>query len=137
MGVRTLFAKNPTFNPYNYQTGSVWPHDNAIIALGAEAVRIAHDISMVASYLRLNHLPEMHSAAGGKKNKFPKFPMQYIGTNTPQACAAGSALMLTQAILGLLPDAPRNICFCPSAPARRLTARLPMQSSHGQRRPHP
>ncbi len=33
-GIRTLSANNPAFNPYNYQTGSVWPHDNAIIALG-------------------------------------------------------------------------------------------------------
>jgi glycogen debranching enzyme len=33
-GIRTLSANNPAFNPYNYQTGSVWPHDNAIIAMG-------------------------------------------------------------------------------------------------------
>src|SRR6202045_1675275 len=64
-GIRTLSANNPAFNPYNYQTGSVWPHDNAIIALGfkrygfgAEAGRIAHDISVGASYFLLNQLPE-------------------------------------------------------------------------------
>jgi glycogen debranching enzyme len=33
-GIRTLSANNPAFNPYNYQTGSVWPHDNAMIAFG-------------------------------------------------------------------------------------------------------
>ena len=33
-GIRTLSAEHPAFNPYNYQNGSVWPHDNAIIALG-------------------------------------------------------------------------------------------------------
>src|SRR6201988_1051520 len=33
-GIRTLSTNNPAFNPYNYQTGSVWPHDNGIIALG-------------------------------------------------------------------------------------------------------
>ena len=50
-GIHTLSADHPAFNPYNYQTGSVWPHDNAIIAMGfkfcgfaAEAARIAHDI---------------------------------------------------------------------------------------------
>ena len=32
-GIRTLSTLNPAFNPYNYQTGSVWPHDNGIIAL--------------------------------------------------------------------------------------------------------
>jgi hypothetical protein len=55
--------------PYNYQTGSVWPHDNAIIAMGfkrygftAEAARIAHDVSIAASHFRLNQLPELYTA---------------------------------------------------------------------------
>ena len=56
-GIRTLAATHPAFNPYNYQTGSVWPHDNAMIAMGfkyygfgMEAARIAHDISKAASH---------------------------------------------------------------------------------------
>ncbi len=60
-GIRTLSAGNPAFNPYNYQTGSVWPHDNGIIAMGfklcgfgAEAGQIAHDISVGASHFLLN-----------------------------------------------------------------------------------
>src|SRR5580704_5159106 len=111
-GIRTLSAGNPAFNPYNYQTGSVWPHDNGIIAMGfklygfgAEAGRIAHDISIGASHFLLNQLPELYTA-------FPRdettFPVQYIGANVPQAWAAGSIFMLTQAMLGFLPDAPRN-----------------------------
>ncbi|MGH6852330.1 MAG: amylo-alpha-1,6-glucosidase, partial [Methylocella sp.] len=111
-GIRTLSASNPAFNPYNYQTGSVWPHDNGIIAMGfklygfgAEAGQIAHDISIGASYFLLNQLPELYTA-------FPRdettFPVQYIGANVPQAWAAGSIFMLTQAMLGFLPDAPRN-----------------------------
>jgi glycogen debranching enzyme len=50
-GIRTLSANHPAFNPYNYQTGSVWPHDNAIIAMGfklygfgEQASRIAYDV---------------------------------------------------------------------------------------------
>jgi glycogen debranching enzyme len=100
------------FDPYNYQTGSVWPHDNAIIAMGskmygfgAEAARIAHDISVAASYFRLNQLPELYSAFEREETNFP---VQYIGANVPQAWAAGSAFMLTQALLGFLPDAPRG-----------------------------
>jgi glycogen debranching enzyme len=111
-GIRTLSANNPAFNPYNYQTGSVWPHDNAIIALGfkyygfgAEAARIAHDISVAASHFLLNQLPELYTAF--ERNE-TAFPVQYIGANVPQAWAAGSAFMLTQALLGFLPDAPRN-----------------------------
>jgi len=110
-GIRTLSANNPAFNPYGYQTGSVWPHDNAIIALGfkfygfaAEAARIAHDISVAASHFLFNQLPELYTTL----ERDDAFPIQYIGANVPQAWAAGSAFMLTQAILGFLPDAPRG-----------------------------
>jgi glycogen debranching enzyme len=120
-GIRTLSADHPAFNPYNYQTGSVWPHDNAIIALGfkhygfgAEAARIAHDISVAASYFRLNQLPELYTAFDREETNFP---VQYIGANVPQAWAAGSAFMLTQALLGFLPDTPRNKLYVdPSLP---------------------
>jgi hypothetical protein len=120
-GIRTLSANNPAFNPYNYQTGSVWPHDNAIIALGfkfygfgAEAARIAHDISVAAEYFRLNQLPELYTAF---EREEANFPVQYIGANVPQAWAAGSAFMLTGALLGVLPDAPRDKLYIdPSLP---------------------
>jgi glycogen debranching enzyme len=120
-GIRTLSTNNPAFNLYNYQTGSVWPHDNAIIAMGfkfygfaAEAARIAHDISVAASYFRLNQLPELYTAFEREETNFP---VQYIGANVPQAWAAGSAFMLTQALLGFLPDAPRNKLYIdPSLP---------------------
>jgi glycogen debranching enzyme len=111
-GIRTLSTDNPAFNPYNYQTGSVWPHDNGIIAMGfklygfgAEAGRIAHDISIGGSYFLLNQLPELYTAF---QRDGTTFPVQYIGANVPQAWAAGSIFMLTQAMLGFLPDAPRN-----------------------------
>ncbi len=111
-GIRTLSANHPAFNPYNYQTGSVWPHDNAIIAagfkfygFGAEAARIAHDISRAAGHFPSNQLPELYTAFQRDETNFP---VQYIGANVPQAWAAGSSFMLTQALLGFLPDAPRN-----------------------------
>ena len=111
-GIRTLSAGNPAFNPYNYQTGSVWPHDNGIIAMGfkfygfgAEAGRIAHDISIGASHFLLHQLPELYTAF---QREEATFPVQYIGANVPQAWAAGSIFLLTQAMLGFLPDAPRN-----------------------------
>ena len=121
-GIRTLSADHPAHNPYNYQTGSVWPHDNAIIAMGfklygfgAEAARIAHDISHAASHFLLNQLPELYTAFERDETTFP---VQYIGANVPQAWAAGSAFMLTQAMLGFLPDAPRNKLYVdPSLPA--------------------
>src|SRR6516165_5626094 len=111
-GIRTLSAKHPAFNPYSYQNGSVWPHDNAIIALGfkyygfsEETAQIARDISRAASHFLLNQLPELYTAFQRDESNFP---VQYIGANVPQAWAAGSVFMLAQALLGFLPDAPHN-----------------------------
>ena len=111
-GIRTLSTNNPAFNPYNYQTGAVWPHDNAIIAMGfkfygfrSQAARVARDVSRAAGYFRQNQLPELYTAFERAETNFP---VQYIGANVPQAWAAGAAFMLTGAVLGVLPDAPRD-----------------------------
>jgi glycogen debranching enzyme len=111
-GIRTLSTDNPAFNPYNYQTGSVWPHDNAIIALGFkrygfgfEVARIARDISDAASHFLSNQLPELYTTVERDERSFP---VQYLGANVPQAWAAGSVFALLQAILGFMPDAPRG-----------------------------
>ena len=58
-----------------------------------------------AGPFQLNQLPEVYTAFERDETNFP---VQYIGANVPQAWAAGSAFTLTAAILGLLPDAPRN-----------------------------
>ncbi len=111
-GIRTLSSQHPAFNPYSYQNGSVWPHDNSIIALGfkrygfsAEAGHIARDISEAASHFLLNQLPELY--AGVQRNG-ANFPVQYLGANVPQAWAAGSCFALLQAMLGIQPDAPND-----------------------------
>ena len=111
-GIRTLSTENPAFNPYNYQTGSVWPHDNAIIALGfkrygfgVEVAKIARDISDAASHFLSNQLPELYTTIERNERSFP---VQYLGANVPQAWAAGSVFALLQAILGFGPDAPRG-----------------------------
>jgi glycogen debranching enzyme len=111
-GIRTLSADHPAFNPYNYQTGAVWPHDNGLIALGmrrygfhAEAAAVARDISGAASHFLLNQLPELY---GGLQRDPTNFPVQYLGANVPQAWAAGAPFMLLQAMLGLQQDAPRR-----------------------------
>ena len=82
---------------------------------GAEAARVAHDVSVAASHFLLNQLPELYTAS---ERDGTNFPVQYIGANVPQAWAAGSVFMLTQALLGFLPDAPRNKLYVdPSLPA--------------------
>jgi glycogen debranching enzyme len=112
-GIRTLSALHPSYNPYVYQLGAVWPHDNAIIAAGfkrygfaAEAGIIARDISRAAGHFVLHQVPELY--AGIERNG-TTFPVQYRGANVPQAWAAGSAFMLLQALLGIEPDAPRGV----------------------------
>jgi glycogen debranching enzyme len=111
-GIRTLSSDHPSFNPYNYQTGAVWPHDNSLIVLGmrrygfdAEAAALARDISGAASHFLLNQLPELYA---GLQRDPTGFPVQYLGANVPQAWAAGTPFALLQAMLGIHPDAPRG-----------------------------
>jgi glycogen debranching enzyme len=111
-GIRTLSSDHPSFNPYNYQTGAVWPHDNSLIVLGmrrygfdAEAAALARDISGAASHFLLNQLPELYA---GLQRDPTGFPVQYLGANVPQAWAAGTPFALLQAMLGIQQDAPRG-----------------------------
>jgi glycogen debranching enzyme len=111
-GIRTLSSEHPAFNPYNYQTGSIWPHDNALIAFGfkrygfgEESARIARAISEAGSHFLFNQLPELYTSP---ERHEAAFPIQYLGANVPQAWAAGSVFTLLRAILGLVPDARRG-----------------------------
>jgi len=121
-GIRTLSADHPAYNPYSYQNGAVWPHDNGIIAMGfrrygfaEEAARIARDVSGAASYFMLHRMPELYS---GVQRDPTNFPVQYLGANVPQAWAAGSAFAFLQAILGFQPDAPHDRLYIdPALPA--------------------
>lgn len=121
-GIRTLSSDHPAYNPYSYQNGSVWPHDNSLIALGfkrygftAEAALVARAISGAASYFQLNQLPELYA---GVPRSGAGFPVQYLGANVPQAWAAGSCFALVQAMLGIQPDAPNERLYVdPALPA--------------------
>lgn len=111
-GIRTISSHNPAYNPFSYQLGSVWPHDNGIIAMGMkrygfadEASRVAHDVITAASYFTSYRLPELYAGIARSPNGFP---VQYLGANVPQAWAAGSIFHFVQAMLGIQADAPRN-----------------------------
>lgn len=111
-GIRTLAAHHPAFNPYSYHRGSVWPHDNALIALGFkrygfanETARLARDLFEAASCFAGYRLPELYA---GLNRRPGAFPVQYLGANIPQAWAAGSIFQVMQAVLGLRADAPSN-----------------------------
>ncbi len=111
-GIRTLSAGNPAYHPFSYQRGSVWPHDNGMIALGfkrygfgSQAARVARDLSEAASSFERYRIPELY---GGVPRSATSFPVQYPGANAPQAWAAGSIFHCIQAILGLGADAPNG-----------------------------
>ena len=82
-GIRTLSALHPAYNPYSYQNGSVWPHDNGFIALGfkrygfaAEAARVARAVSGAASFFALHQVPELYA---GLPRELAPYPVQYLG----------------------------------------------------------
>ncbi|BAZ68579.1 MAG: amylo-alpha-1,6-glucosidase [Pelatocladus maniniholoensis HA4357-MV3] len=120
-GVRTLSAKNVAYNPISYQRGSVWPHDNSIIASGLkrygyheEANRIAEGIFAAASYFQSGRMPELFAGIERQDNNFP---VPYPDANIPQAWAAGSIFLLIRSILGLEADAPqKKLKIQPSLP---------------------
>jgi glycogen debranching enzyme len=111
-GIRTLSARHPAFNPFSYQNGSVWPHDNGFIALGMkrygftrEAGEVVRAICEAASYFVSNRLPELFA---GIDRDTVCFPLRYLGANVPQAWATGTIFALIQALIGFQPDAPRH-----------------------------
>jgi glycogen debranching enzyme len=115
-GIRTLSNVNPAYNPYEYQRGSVWPHDNSIIAKGmaryghhSEAARVARGIFDAASFFHQNRLPEVF--AGLPRDENFHFPVRYVGANVPQAWAAASVFQFVQALLGLEADAAHGILW--------------------------
>lgn len=120
-GIRTLSDRHPAYNPNSYQNGSVWPHDNGLIALGfrrygffEEAARIAGDVSGAASYFMEHRMPELYA---GSARTSTTFPVQYKRANVPQAWAAGSCFAFLQAIIGFQPDAPNGkLYFDPKLP---------------------
>ena len=121
-GIRTLSDKHRAFNPYSYHNGSVWPHDNSLIALGmkrygfaAEAARVARAVSGAGSFFAFHQLPELYAGIGREETNFP---VQYLGVNVPQAWAAGSVFAFTQAIVGAEGDASnRKLYVDPVLPA--------------------
>jgi glycogen debranching enzyme len=111
-GVRTLSAGHRCYNPHSYHRGSVWPHDNGIIAAGfrrygfvREAGQLARDIWEAAAYFDGYRLPELYA---GQPRAISSFPVQYLGANIPQAWAAGAILHLIRTLLGLRADAPHG-----------------------------
>lgn len=108
-GIRTLAEGEAAYNPIGYHTGSVWPHDCALIARGlrwygydADFARIFEGLLQAASQFPDYRLPELF--AGFAKAQY-EVPVPYPVACHPQAWAAASIPYLLVSALGLLPDA--------------------------------
>jgi glycogen debranching enzyme len=108
-GIRTLSTNERRANPIGYHLGTVWPHDNSIIAAGfrrygfdREAVQVLDGILQAARHFEHYRLPEVF--AGFSRERFP-VPVRYPVACHPQAWAAGSVPFLLTSLLGLVPNA--------------------------------
>lgn len=105
-GVRTMAEGEGGYNPIGYHVGTVWPHDNSIIAWGLnrygfreESARVASGILQAAAYFR-HRLPE---AFAGYPRERTLFPVEYPTACSPQAWATGAPLLFVRTMLGLEP----------------------------------
>jgi glycogen debranching enzyme len=105
-GVRTLGANEAGYNPLGYHTGTVWPHDNSLIAAGLAryghhdaAGAIAAAILAAAPYFE-HRLPEVFA---GFPRRLTSVPVAFPTASRPQAWAAGAPLLLLTTLLDLQP----------------------------------
>ena len=104
-GIRTVGSSESRYNPMSYHNGSIWPHDNGLIALGfaryglqKSAVRVFGALFDAATYMDLRRLPELFC---GFPRRERNAPTQYPVACSPQAWASATPLCLLQASLGL------------------------------------
>jgi glycogen debranching enzyme len=108
-GVRTLADREVRYNPMAYHNGSIWPHDNALLAMGFAgsaqkelAVRIFSAHLEASAFFEGGRLPALFC---GFRRRDGKAPTSYPVACSPQAWSAGAVLMLLQACLGISIDA--------------------------------
>ncbi|MBX5475101.1 MAG: amylo-alpha-1,6-glucosidase, partial [Thermoleophilia bacterium] len=106
-GIRTLAAGQAAYDPLEYHNGTVWPHDNSLIAVGLalagrrrEVERVVRALVEAAACFDYR-LPELFA---GFDRRAGEPPAEYPSSARPQAWAAGTPPLLLQALLGLHPD---------------------------------
>jgi glycogen debranching enzyme len=111
-GIRTLATGQRAFNPLSYHNGTIWPHDNSLIAMGFSHYGMQKSAAQVLSGLydasrqfRHHRLPELFC---GLSRAESDLVVSYPVSCSPQAWASGSLFLLLRACLGLYPDAPRK-----------------------------
>jgi glycogen debranching enzyme len=109
-GIRTLAARQRAFDPLGYHTGTVWPHDNALIAHGlklygldAEAMKVIDHLSLAGAYFNLARYPELFC---GFSREDVAVPVWYPVACRPQAWSTGAPLLMLRSYAGMMADAP-------------------------------
>ena len=118
-GIRTLASEQPVYNPLSYHNGTVWPHDNALIAKGfanyglmAGAAKVFEGMYAAMRFFRDRRLPELFCGIGRRSGPLVRYPVAC----SPQAWSAAAPFLLLRSMLGIHADAPRS----------RLTIKNPM-----------
>jgi glycogen debranching enzyme len=108
-GIRTVARGEARYNPMSYHDGSIWPHDNALIALGLARYGLKHSVAHLfralfdaATYMDLRRLPELFCGFRREKGRGPTL---YPVACAPQAWASATPFTLLEAALGLEFDA--------------------------------
>jgi len=111
-GWRTMSAAEKVFNPLSYHRGSVWPHDNSIVAHGmalnefrGPALHGLTALFQAAQEFRDYRLPELF--CGVQRREFDQ-PVHYPVSCSPQAWASGAMFLILASVLGIRPSAPRK-----------------------------
>jgi glycogen debranching enzyme len=111
-GIRTLSSLSPAYNPMGYHIGSVWPHDNSLIAMGLrslglidQALELFQGLFNMTSQQPYQRPPELFC---GYEMNGDNAPVQYPVACSPQAWATGSIFQLLQMMVNLVPDAQNN-----------------------------
>jgi glycogen debranching enzyme len=115
-GIRTLDSGEARYNPMSYHNGSIWPHDNSLIALGFSrygrkdgAVKVLSGLFEASLHFDLSRVPELFC---GFRQRPHEGPTHYPVACSPQSWASGTVFLLLQACLGLEIDAPGGrICL--------------------------
>ena len=112
-GIRTMSKSAAAYNPMSYHNGSVWPHDNALIAAGPQALRV-RTRGEPGGHGAVRHgrlaptTCACPSSSAASRAGRPNRPVGYPVACSPQAWAAGSPFLLLQAMLGLSAQAQRT-----------------------------
>lgn len=111
-GWRTMSNDERVFNPLSYHRGSVWPHDNSLIAHGMAlnemrdaALRVLTSLYQAAASFRDYRLPELFCGVQRHENDAP---VHYPVSCSPQAWASGAMFLILTSALGIRPSAPRK-----------------------------